>query len=79
MRTILEKVRGEFTTDGITYTYISGELLSISWINNGITYTLCGESMLSDYPTTQSTVVGKMLNTNYVAQTIEENFTTVDK
>ena len=79
MRTISNKASGIFKTDGITYRYVSGELLSISWIDQGISFRVCGSSTLSDYPTTQSTFVGKMLNTNVATHAIGEIFPAIDK
>lgn len=79
MRTIPEKNNGTFTTKGISYKYVAGELLSISWIDQGISFKVCGSSTLSDYPTTQSTFVGKMLNTNVAVHAIEDFFSVADK
>ena len=64
MRMLSDTSRGVYTSNGLTYKYVSGELLSISWKNQNITYTLCasGAPMLSDYPLAESTFVGKMLN-----------------
>ena len=79
MRTIAEKTSGTFTTDGISYKYVAGELLSISWIDQGIRYKLCGDPMLSDYPATQSTFVGKLLNANVASSVVGKIFATESK
>ena len=62
MRKLDEKSSGVYTKGELSYTYISGELLSITWTHEGITYKLCGDSMLSDYPSTEKTIAGKLLN-----------------
>ncbi len=62
MRILKDKSSGIFVTDGITYKYVSGELLSIAWVHRGICFKLCGSSMFSNYPITESTFAGKMLN-----------------
>ena len=79
MRTIPEKNNRTFTTEGISYKYVAGELLSISWIDQGISFRICGSSTLSDYPTTQSTFVGKMLNANVATQVVGEILDTANK
>ena len=64
-----------FTTGGLVYKYVSGELLSIVWFENGIRFTLCGSMFLSEYPYTTSTVVGKLMNANDAAHVLGEIFT----
>lgn len=65
MRMLSDTRSGVFTSDGLKYQYVSGELLSISWETLNVNYTLCasGAPMLSTYPLTKSTFVGKMLDT----------------
>jgi hypothetical protein len=62
MRKLDEKLSGSYAKEEFSYYYISGELLSITWTHEGITYKLCGDSMLSDYPSTEKTIAGKLLN-----------------
>ena len=67
---------GDYIHDNIKYTYISGELISISWKTQNITYILCisGSPMFSDYPPTTSTFVGKMLNLDTATQALNDIF-----
>ena len=67
-----------YVSNNMEYTYISGKLHSISWETQNITYTLCasGTPMLSDYPLTDSTFVGKMLNTETAPQSLNDVFNT---
>ena len=62
MRKLDEKLSGSYAKEEFSHYYISGELLSITWIHEGITCKLCGDSMLSDYPSTEKTIAGKLLN-----------------
>ena len=64
MRLIAEKNSGIYILNGITYRYVSGELLSIAWNDQNVCFTLCGSSMLSNYPYNDSTFVGKILNSD---------------
>ena len=65
-----------YVSNNMEYTYISGKLQSLSWKTQNITYTLCasGTPMLSDYPLTESTFVGKMLNTETAPQVLNAVF-----
>ena len=67
-----------YVSNNMEYTYISGKLHSISWETQNITYILCasGTPMLSDYPLTDSTFVGKMLNTETAPQALNDVFNT---
>ena len=67
---------GDYIHDNIKYTYVSGELFSISWKTQNITYILCngGSPMFSDYPPTTSTFVGKMLNLDTATQALNDIF-----
>ena len=67
---------GDYIHDNIKYTYVSGELFSISWKTQNITYILCkgGYPMFSDYPPTTSTFVGKMLNLDTATQALNDIF-----
>jgi hypothetical protein len=47
MRKLDEKLSGSYAKEEFSHYYISGELLSITWIHEGITCKLCGDSMLS--------------------------------
>lgn len=62
LRRISSGESGVYTLFDADYRYVSGELLSITWVRGGVEYVLIGDSMLSDYPLTSSTVVGKMLD-----------------
>ena len=77
MRYLEEDLHGHYTVDGVTYAYVSGKLISIKWVSNGITYTLCSSMNLSDYPDTTSTFVGKLLNLETAAETLNEFFDVV--
>ena len=77
MRYLEEDLRGHYTVDGMTYAYVSGKLLSIEWVSNGITYTLCGSMNLSDYPDITSTFVSKLLNLETAAETLNDFFDVV--
>ena len=72
MRMLSDTRSGVFTYDGLKYKYVLGELLSISWETLNVNYTLCasGTPMLSTYPLTKSTFVGKMLNTDTAQQAL---------
>ena len=74
MRQIPDEISGRYIEGGLVYKYVSGKLLSISWTNEGITYTLCGSVMLVDYPIIDSTFVGKMLNVDSALKTFNEFF-----
>ena len=81
MRLLSNADSGIYTSNGLKYQYISGELLSISWETLNINYTLCasGTPMLSNYPLTDSTFVGKMLNSNTNMQTFNTVFDKTSK
>ncbi len=79
MRHLSADISGCYVHEGLTYRYISGELLSITWQSEGVTYTLCGNSMLGKYPQNSTTVVGKLLNTNTASATINSVFDSVTK
>lgn len=64
MRSLSNTHSGTYVSGNINYQYVSGKLISISWVNQNINYTLCGTSMLYEYPPAASTFVGKMLNTD---------------
>ena len=71
MRFLEKKTRGSFIHEGIEYCYVSGELLSISWDNGGIIYTITGTSMLSKYPlNNSSTTVAKLLKLESSSDTV---------
>lgn len=76
MRMLSDTRSGVFISEGLKYQYISGELFSISWKTQNINYTLCafGEAMLSKYPISESTFVGKMLNSNTSTQAFDTVF-----
>lgn len=68
---------GIYVASGMEYKYVAGKLLSISWSNDNVSYTLSGTSMLGDYPEDfATTAVGKMMNiqsaTSVVAAVIDD-------
>ena len=66
LRRVSSGVSGVYTFLDIDYRYVSGELLSMTWVKNGVEYVLIGDSMLSDYPQNSDTVVSKMLDRRLV-------------
>lgn len=72
MRTLDDKNSGIFVTNGITYRYVSGKLLSINWVDGEVSFKLSGSSMLYDYPIEKSTFVCKLLNANEAVGAILE-------
>ncbi len=78
MRQLFSTANGSYICEGMTYKYVSGKLLSVSWQSNGVIYTLSGTSMLYDYSITDTTVVGKLLNFNTAVDTLNTTFN-IDK
>lgn len=74
MRLLSDESKGIYEKSGITYTYVTGKLLSVSWVIDGVTYILCGNSMLFDYPSTNATFTGKLLNLESASATINSAF-----
>lgn len=75
MRCLSDAVSGHYLSDdGITYRYISGKLHAVSWDVRNVHYTLCVEHLFADYPLTESTFVGKMLNLDTSYQTMNTVF-----
>lgn len=70
LRHISGGASGVYTLFDVDYRYVSGELLSMTWVKNGVEYVLIGDSMLSDYPQNANTVVSKMLDRR-LAGTVE--------
>ena len=77
MRVLSDDSKGFYVHDDITYTYISGKISSIVWKSQNIIYTLLGDAKFFNYPLTDSTFIGKMLNTNTALQVLNEVFTEV--
>ena len=77
MRFLSDTNKGFYLYNDIAYNYVSGKLLSIVWEHHDVTYTLCGKMLLFDYPLTDSTFIGKMLNTDTALQVLNEVFTEV--
>lgn len=79
MRSLINSTdAGTYIVSGMEYKYIAGKLLSISWSDGNISYTLSGTSMLGDYPENiTTTAVGKMMNVqnakSIIAAIIEDN------
>ena len=63
LRTLSSESHGTYTKNGLRYSYIAGELLSITWTVDDVTIVISGNSALYDYPYVSSTLVGKLLNT----------------
>lgn len=70
MRRLAEEKRGVYAINGIEYNYVSGMLYSITWMHEGVEYVLFGIHVLSNYPDTDSTLIGKLLNGNRSFETI---------
>ena len=79
MRQLSGASSGKYAQGELVYKYVSGKLLSIAWNSEGISYKLCGSSMLSDYPSTSSTVVGQLLNSNNASAALCSVFNVVDE
>ena len=62
-----------YVSDHLVYTFVAGSLSTISWKMQNITYTLFFHK-ISDYPLTDSTFVGKMLNTETAPQALNAVF-----
>ncbi len=75
MRVLSQNTKGVYVTNGITYKYVSGKLLSVSWSGAGLEYKLCGLSMLYDYPADSSTFVGKLMSLDNAAGAVNSVFT----
>lgn len=76
MRLLDTDESGSVIQSGIQYNYISGKLRSMKWKVDGVTYTLAGDPLLSDYPIDSSGVVGKLLNVQS-AQNVIASMTSV--
>lgn len=76
MRNLDKKASGTVVNNDLVYTYVSGELLSVSWVDNGISYKLCGMPTFSDYPATTSTFVGKLMNSDKAMKSFNSVFET---
>ena len=77
MRVLSDDSKGFYVYNDITYKYISGKISSIVWKSQNIIYTLFGGAKFFNYPLTDSTFIGKMLNTNTALQVLNEVFTEV--
>lgn len=56
------------TPEGVKYLYVSGTLNSITWTKDGLKYILFS---IHDYPYTNETYVGKLLNLNTYKEAIQ--------
>ena len=65
-----------YVSDHLVYTFVAGSLSTISWKMQNITYKLFFHKPISDYPLTESTFVGKMLNTETAPQALNDVFNT---
>ena len=79
MRMLPQKSSGTYADKGLIYQYVNGELLTIGWAYEGLTFTLGGSSMLSDYPSTEATFAGKLLNGSKAATAFETVFGVEEK
>ena len=62
LRKLQDKSSGTYVCNGYEYQYINGELLSIHWKNEVISFVLSGDSMLSDYPQNEKTILSSLLS-----------------
>ena len=65
LRVISSNDTGKFEIEGITYTYVSGELLTVSWKDGNITYTISYDTKNEDItqkPINDTTMFEKLLN-----------------
>ncbi|MGM9636417.1 MAG: hypothetical protein ACI3YK_00360 [Eubacteriales bacterium] len=70
MRTLSSADTGIYRYNNLVYYYLSGELLSVHWESDGITYIFSGSSLLSDYPFSDSTFTADILNLDRVQTAI---------
>ena len=64
------EVSGIFKIDDLSYKYIKGTLLSITWENNDLRYTLSCASTFSDYQLDLNTYISKLLVYEYIDKNI---------
>lgn len=62
LRKLNDKSSGTYVCEDYEYRYVNGELLSIRWENGAYSFVLSGETMLSNYPETQTTILGSLLS-----------------
>ena len=74
LRTLSSESHGTYTKNGLRYSYIAGELLSITWTVDDVTIVISGNSALYDYPYVSSTLVGKLLNTQTAESAVASIF-----
>ncbi len=67
MRNSENEIKGKYTANGFSYTYIQGKLSSISWENEGITYILStsGEVRLNEYALRENDIISALLTSQY--------------
>ena len=69
MRRLKDDSNGTYKIDGILYNYVVGNMYSIIWEADGLTYCL---SSLNGYPDNTSTFVSRMFNLDTVQESIED-------
>lgn len=62
LRKLKDKSDGTYICNGYKYQYVNGELLSINWETEAFSFVLSGDSMLSDYPENEKTILGSLLS-----------------
>ncbi len=62
MRQLSQGTNGHYIASGLKYRYVSGKLLTISWVSEGVEFELGGVSMLYDYPTNSSTILSNLMD-----------------
>ncbi len=66
MRTLDNDARGAYTANGIEYRYLTGKLFSISWVNNGTSYTLLSDDFaISEYELRENDIISALLTSQY--------------
>jgi len=75
MRTIEDERNGYYLVEGlIQYRYIEGDLISIVWDYNGLTFTITSGSLkkeLNDYPYEYDTFTSRLLDANTAGEAIK--------
>lgn len=56
--------------NGITYEYVNGQLLSVTWYDSEWKYRLTGNSLLSDYPAIEGTFTAGLLDCRTAVETL---------
>lgn len=76
LRKLNNTQNGIYISNGIQYKYVSGLLLSVSWITGNYQITITGDSMLSDYP---QDISGTFASALLAVETAKAEINTLDK